>query len=433
MTITFEQQSDVLIGRMTGRLDSVNANETSEILCSQVNSGAYRIVLDMTNVDYLSSAGIRVLLTLKKMIVKLNGDVKLAGVQPYPLSILKISGFLTIFSIYTTIESALTSFCTEKTEKGTEAVTFDEFQMANAVWRVYPRSQEPTRIRVSGDNRDFLYARCSRAGIASTSLSKIKYSLGIGAMGDTVENCYDRIGELMVLNGALIWVPTDGHNVPDFLIPRGEADDVKIHTAFHVMLDDNFNEVVAFEATDKQEGLSLKNLYLELFCLARQRKPDFSGLIGIVMRADVDSIFGAGIKRAPIIENAPANGESITHRDNIKDWLNFQIEPEYVNTTALVVGVGLDVRSSLDPATVQSIFTVDQQVMRTPLTHSHSAIFQFLPSGQHPIQLDAEIKEIIENGEFLGMEHLLDKSTFKKGVIGLCYIREIVREKAETV
>lgn len=433
MTITFEQQSDVLIGKMTGRLDSVSANETSEALSSQVNSGAYRIVLDMANVDYLSSAGIRVLLTLKKMIVKLNGDVKLAGVQPYPLSILKISGFLTIFSVYATVESALASFSTEKTGKETEAVSFDEFQMANAVWHVFPRSTEPTRIRVSGDNRDFLFARCSRAGIVSTGLSKIKYSLGIGAMGETVENCYDRIGELMVLNGALIWVPTDAHNVPDFLIPRGEADDVKIHTAFHVMLDDNFNEIVAFDATDKQEGLSLKNLYQELFCLARQRNPEFSGLIGIVMRADVGSIFGAGIKRAPIVENAPANGESITHRDNIKEWLNFQIEPEYPNTTALVVGVGLDVRFSIDPTTIQSIFSLDQQGMRAPVTHSHSAIFQFMPSGQHPIQLEAEIKDIVENGEFLGMEHLLDKSTFKKGVIGLSYIREIVLEKAEKI
>ena len=53
----------------------------------------------MTGVDYLSSAGLRLLLTLQKRFKKEGGTFKLRGIQPGVLEILRMTGFLKILSI----------------------------------------------------------------------------------------------------------------------------------------------------------------------------------------------------------------------------------------------------------------------------------------------------------------------------------------------
>ena len=230
----------------------------------------------------------------------------------------------------------------------------------------------------------------------------------------------------MIVGGTVIWVPTDGHNIPDFLIPIRESEEVKVHTVFNIILDKTFNEIVRFEADNQNKGASIHEIYKELFKLSKERKPEFKGLLGLVMRADVGAVFGAGIKKAPIKENVPVNGKMITHRDNIKDWLNFQIELEYKNTTALVVGIGANLSSNLDSSSIQSIFHINSEAQKTHLLHNHAAIFKFIPESKTKFELEDEIKNVITNGEFISMEHLLERSTFKKGIIGLSYVQEIV-------
>ena len=53
----------------------------------------------MTGVDYLSSAGLRLLLTLQKRFKKEGGSFKLRGIQPGVAEILRMTGFLKILSV----------------------------------------------------------------------------------------------------------------------------------------------------------------------------------------------------------------------------------------------------------------------------------------------------------------------------------------------
>jgi len=439
MVLSIEDVNGVLTVHLSGRLDASSAQDVGEKLNSQVDVGHYRLVLDFSGVDYLSSAGIRILLALKKRVDKLKGDVKLACVQPYPLDVLKISGLLTFFSLYETVQEATTSF--PKAEGAEEEIPeVETHQTSIGVFRFAKGDDKPSEVKVTGSNVDFLYARCSEESIISESLSNIKYSLGIGALGEKVDDYINRLGELMTVGGTVVWVPTDGHKVPDYLIPMGEAiEEVKVHTVFNIILDGTFNEIVRFEASDQKKGAPLKTIYQEIFELSRKRIEGFRGLLGLVMRADVGATFGAGIKRSPIIENALGNGELITHRDNLKDWLHFQVEPAHENTTALVVGVGLEPDSDFDPSLLQSIFYISPKTSKFRLLrrepkrsevafHNHAAIFNFLPEVHLGYKLENEIDNVIENGEFVGMEHLLDSSTFKKGVLGLSYVQSIVKE-----
>lgn len=426
MKLEFECNKGIQIVHISGKLDSFNSQEIADKLNSQIDKGFFNLILDLGKVDYLSSMGIRVLLTLKKRVHRLNGDVKLSCVQPYPLNILKISGFLDIFSIYDTINDAEKSFITAEQIEMEDPENIETCNTSIGVFKFLKRNNNPSKIKITGSNIDFLYARCSEESIVSENLSNMKYSLGIGGLGEKIADYFNCIGELMTIAGTVVWVPTDGHNIPDFLIPMNENEEIKIHTVFNIALDNTFNEIVRFEADNQRDGATIDAIYEELFSISGKRIPDFKGLLGLVMRADVGAIFGAGIKRAPIQNNTPENKQMITHRENIKEWLNFQVELEHKNTTALIVGVGLDYPSKFDPSQIQAIFNTDPATKKSKLFHNHAAIFKFLPEIKTSYQLENEINNVFKNGDFISMQHLLDRSTFKKGIIGLNYVQEII-------
>ncbi|MCD4818482.1 MAG: STAS domain-containing protein [Candidatus Cloacimonetes bacterium] len=431
MKIKNEIRQGINIISLNGRLDSFSSQEIGEKFDSFINSGSYKFIIDFSDLNYLSSAGIRILLQLKKSCTKLNGDVKLTNVSPYVLNVLKISGFLNIFSVYENVDIALKSYFIENNSEKNDSNTQELYETSIGTFKFEKKNTETAKIRVIGENQDFLYAKCKKDSIYSESLNKLKYTLGIGALGDKPDDFFANIGELMIVGGTVVWVPTDGHNVPDFLIPIDESAEIKVHTAFHIILENTFNEIVRFEAKSPSEGVSLEDVYKSLFELSKGRITEYKGILSAVMRVDVGAIFGAGIKKAPILKNSPANSEMITHRDNIKDWLNFQVDYEHQNTTALIVGIGIDLKSYEKSPAINLVFQINPDQKKQQMLHNHAAIFKFFPEKYQSYELEQEIDNVINNGEFIGMQHLLDRSTIKKGIIGLNYVQEIKKRKLE--
>nr|WP_243687383.1 hypothetical protein [Methanobacterium formicicum] len=102
----------------------------------------------------------------------------------------------------------------------------------------------------------------------------------------------------------MVWLPTDGHNTPDFLIPATDTGMVTIHTGFNVALDGNFNDVL-FAESQHDEGFTMDELYASLFTLAREREPNFKGIISVTIQADIEEFYRSGIKIAPINKFTP--------------------------------------------------------------------------------------------------------------------------------
>src|SRR6056297_938846 len=97
MKLTTKIENNLLIIALNGRLDATNAEETLQKIKNEIDRGYNQLTLDLSKMDYLSSAGIRVLITVLKEIKSLNGEMKLIALQDYPKTVLKISGFLKIF------------------------------------------------------------------------------------------------------------------------------------------------------------------------------------------------------------------------------------------------------------------------------------------------------------------------------------------------
>ncbi len=106
MDITTESVDNVAIARVSGSLDTGTAAAAQEALDALVDDGNSTIVVDLQGADFVSSAGLRILLATAKR-VRPDGELKLCGLNPSVLEVFEMSGFSTIFRIFDDEAAAL--------------------------------------------------------------------------------------------------------------------------------------------------------------------------------------------------------------------------------------------------------------------------------------------------------------------------------------
>ncbi|MEM0915061.1 MAG: STAS domain-containing protein [Planctomycetota bacterium] len=111
MEITFKETEDnVLVVNLDGGVDSTTAKELNEALGKMVDAGFNRIVVDCSNLNFISSLGIGTLVTLHRRLKKRGGDVKLACLYGTVWDVFKVSKLDLIFNIFDDVSRARLSF-----------------------------------------------------------------------------------------------------------------------------------------------------------------------------------------------------------------------------------------------------------------------------------------------------------------------------------
>lgn len=97
--------------KVSGRVDSLTAPKLGEELNKIADGGQYKIVIDMGEVQFLSSAGLRVLISCQKTCKRYNrGEVILAAIPENILAVFELAGFTSIFRILPDVTAAVGSF-----------------------------------------------------------------------------------------------------------------------------------------------------------------------------------------------------------------------------------------------------------------------------------------------------------------------------------
>ena len=107
MKIIEEQRGDVFVVRPEGRIDTNTSEEFERSLTGRIDVGARRLVIDMGGTDYISSAGLRVLLLTAKKLKGNGGQLVLGGMNPSVRQIFELAGFLSIFSVEADVDRAV--------------------------------------------------------------------------------------------------------------------------------------------------------------------------------------------------------------------------------------------------------------------------------------------------------------------------------------
>lgn len=107
LEIAQENANGVQVLKLIGRLDSNTAPQLEKELIGRVNDGQAKVVVDFTQLDYISSAGLRVLLMGAKKSKQTSGKLALCCLKDHIREVFEISGFFGILTICPSTEEAL--------------------------------------------------------------------------------------------------------------------------------------------------------------------------------------------------------------------------------------------------------------------------------------------------------------------------------------
>lgn len=437
MEVALNRHGESVVLNIAGRIDAYGAIKLDSELEKLLDTGeALCLIFDMSEVNYLSSAGIRSIIRTLKILHKRGGELALAAISPYCRNVLDTAGMLDSLNIFPSRKEAIAYLQSFEWEMQALA-NWNELEAVESPignFKFISGDAKETELSVTGHLADIVHSRLRERDLYSRKFSQTEFSIGVGALGCNPEDYMEILGSMVTIGGTMAWLPTDGHDIADFLIPRKDTGSVLIRTPFNLALKNGFNEYVMFDSTESGET-TLSRLYKALFLLSRRRRKDFRGILGVSAIVEMGSLFSRTLIKSPVVRNAPAAGRTIFDPANAPAWFNSDKSPRHKNVTCMVCGVGLDLSCDLsvfDPGNIYSAFYLDPE----EAAHSghvlinHAAVFNGYDMPEKAVSLDRVIENVAEKGEFIDMRNLSDDSIISRAFIGLSYIQDISRDSS---
>jgi anti-sigma B factor antagonist len=106
MEIKVSKQGDITVAAISGEIDSSTAPDAQDQLLPLIEGGS-KLVLDMEDLTFLSSAGLRIMLQLYRQSTSNNGKVAMANMHETIRDTMQITGFLNFFQVTDSVEAAV--------------------------------------------------------------------------------------------------------------------------------------------------------------------------------------------------------------------------------------------------------------------------------------------------------------------------------------
>ena len=99
-------EDNIVILTPPERLDTTSAPDVEQIVLAEIERGASRIVIDLTETTFVSSAGLRVILKVAKLLHQKGGKLGLCGLSEQINEVFEVSGFTTLVNVYPSFADA---------------------------------------------------------------------------------------------------------------------------------------------------------------------------------------------------------------------------------------------------------------------------------------------------------------------------------------
>lgn len=110
MQIATRQSQSITIVDLEGRLDSKAVGAVNDEMVRIIQGGAKQMIVNLEKMDFVTSAGLRVLLRSSKLLQGAGGKMKLCGANDLVGDVLKTAGFDSLLNLYSTESEAIQSF-----------------------------------------------------------------------------------------------------------------------------------------------------------------------------------------------------------------------------------------------------------------------------------------------------------------------------------
>jgi anti-anti-sigma factor len=412
MEIAVETSGEATKLKVKGRLDGYWGEHLAKVLEAEIRRGSHHLLMDLSEVVFISSAGISILVRYYKQLREIRGSLLVSDASKQVKKVLEISGLTGMLFASRSAAAGVAA------PAGPAAPVIPlpslRRETHGALVDVFPHIPEGTlKCRLLGDP-DFLRgSRFRQEHCRRLQFPESAFGLGLGALGDSFAECRGRFGEFIAVGGAVAYLPTDGTNVPDFLVAASTSlPDVQV--CYGLFCQGQFAKMARFEAKNEAGAVTLTQLVevaLEIAGAAR---------IGLVLVAESAGLIGAALRRPPTID-AP-NDAPFTF-PQVREWISFTAEPAHSRSLALVVGV-----ATRGDVGVHAPMLRPLGAGSSLLGHFHAAVFSYRPLQKGDIELNKTVKSLFETQTLQGVLHLLsdDRAIAGAGqsqfVRGACWI-----------
>ena len=107
MEITQKEENGIVSIAIKGRLDADSSTEAEKVVKDAIGEEANRLLFNLGELEYLSSAGLRVLLSAAKEMRRRNGKIVLCALNEFVEEIFEVSGFQSLIPITDSVESGI--------------------------------------------------------------------------------------------------------------------------------------------------------------------------------------------------------------------------------------------------------------------------------------------------------------------------------------
>jgi anti-anti-sigma factor len=402
MEISKHQLGDVLEVRVKGRLDNQWADFFAEGLAAAIQEGAHHLRLNLCDVTYLSSAGIGVLVRCHQQLHAIQGTLIIGDASPRVRAILKLVALEHVL-FGATVASAPSSASQATVYSETDEARFEVYEM---------QSNAQMQCRLIGDPERMADGKYAANDCQTCHCTEDTVALGLGAFGADFEECQGRFGEFISVAGCSAHLPTDGSDLPDFLIStQGFYPEAQV--LYGLEMRGMPSLLVRFEG---RGGASVTLSQLARACLQLAGKMTLMFAIA----AEAGSMVGAALRASP--DSGVANRFSFPA---VRDWVTFT-PATAARTTAIVVGV-CSSESAMELAPFLRPLDEEGQLAG----HFHAALFPHRPVQRGRVELAPTIRNVFQSHAITSVLHLLNDTRIASGtgesefLRGACWIAPI--------
>jgi anti-anti-sigma factor len=411
MEIVTQQFDDALEVKVRGRLDNYWTEHLRSNLEEFIRGGAHVIRLNLSEVSYLSSAGVGLLVLIYRQLKEIGGALIIASPSDRVKQVLDLCALTPI--LLTNPAPAVPAL--RKTE-------VRRFTSPNASFEVLEyASEKPLSVQLIGDPSLFRSCHFGPDDCRTIAFPPATFGFGLGALGNGFEEAQSRFGEFLAVGGSAAYLPTDGTNVPDFMVSSGELVP-EVNVLYGLRCDGGFSHLLRFEAISSDSPIVLSELVATALEISGGQP------IGMVLVVESAGLVGAALRRSPALA-AVANLSPFQYPE-VRSWLSFSTERLYSRSLALISGIAAN-------STGEPLASLMRRVGRdaSPVGHFHAAAFSYRPLKKGDIDLHATVATLFETETLQGVLHLLtdDRETVgplqSEFVRGACWIGALCQKQ----
>lgn len=283
MDSSVERVDGGFILHLTGRFDSFGAVQFDE-QADRLDPACPFVVVDLNQVDYISSAAIRSLLKLEKALRKRGGGAVLTGLVPFVAQTLRMTGLLAQFLTASSLDEAVAMGNRFRPGMKTAAAQLVEDRRYEWIRWEDGRST----LEWWGGFKDLSADSLSARQLTKLRFSELGTAFGIGGLGNLAEEAAEVLGSFVSL-GRLVGVcPADGHCVSDFLV-TDQPSEAHLHIASALGISGTPS---LYLEQRNDSALSLAELFAQVLSLRGEWKEAASPVIPFFGVADSEEVVG---------------------------------------------------------------------------------------------------------------------------------------------